>query len=47
MQYYCSECSRTCEDEKNDVKEKFYKEPGRVYNQFLTYDIKIFLVNSM
>jgi hypothetical protein len=32
-----------CEDKGDDVKDSFYKEIGRVFNQFPRYDTKILL----
>jgi hypothetical protein len=33
------------EDMSDDVKDSFYEELGRVFNQFLRYDMKILLDN--
>jgi hypothetical protein len=38
---YCSDCARPCEDKSDDVKDSFYEELGRVFDQFPTYDMKI------
>jgi hypothetical protein len=32
-----------CEDKGDDVKDSFYEELGRVYDQFPRYDMKILL----
>jgi hypothetical protein len=32
-----------CEDKRDDVKDSFYEEPGRVFDQFPRYDMKILL----
>jgi hypothetical protein len=32
-----------CEDKSDDVKDSFYKELGRVFDQFPRYDMKILL----
>jgi hypothetical protein len=32
-----------CEDKSDDVKDSFYKELGRVFDQFLRCDMKILL----
>jgi hypothetical protein len=32
-----------CEDKGDDVKDSFYEELGRVFDQSPTYDMKIFL----
>jgi hypothetical protein len=32
-----------CEDKGDDVKDSFYEEPGRVFDQFPRYDMKILL----
>jgi hypothetical protein len=33
----------SCEDKSNDVKDNFYEELGRVFDQFLRYGMKILL----
>jgi exonuclease III len=38
---YC--CSESCEDKSDDVKDSFYEEVGRVFDQFPRYDMKILL----
>jgi hypothetical protein len=32
-----------CEDQSDDIKDSFYKELGRVFDQFVRYDMKILL----
>jgi superfamily I DNA and/or RNA helicase len=32
-----------CEDKRGDVKDSFYEEPGRVFDQFPRYNMKILL----
>jgi hypothetical protein len=32
-----------CEDKGNDIKDSFYEEVGRVFDQFPRYDMKILL----
>jgi hypothetical protein len=32
-----------CEDKSDDIKDSFYEELGRVFDQFPTYDMKILL----
>jgi hypothetical protein len=34
-----------CEDKSDDIKDSFYEEPGRVFDQFPRYDMKILLGN--
>jgi hypothetical protein len=36
-----------CEDKEDDVKGSFYKEVGRVFDQFPRYDIKNLLGDLM
>jgi hypothetical protein len=43
VQYYYFECAAPCEDKGDDVKDRFYEEIGRVFDQFLRYDMKILL----
>jgi hypothetical protein len=44
VQYYCSECARPpCEDTSDDIKDSFYEELGRVFDQFPRYVMKILL----
>jgi hypothetical protein len=33
----------TCEDKSDDVKDSFYEELGRVFDQFPSYDMKVLL----
>jgi hypothetical protein len=44
MWYYCSEC-RSAEDKSDDTKDRFYKELGHVFDQFLKYYRKILFGN--
>jgi hypothetical protein len=34
VQYCCSECAAPCEDKRDDIKDSFYEELGRVFDQF-------------
>jgi hypothetical protein len=34
-----------CDDKGDDVKDSFYEELGRVFDQFPRYDMKILLCN--
>jgi hypothetical protein len=34
-----------CEDKSNDVKDNFYEELGRVFDQYPRYDMKILFGN--
>jgi hypothetical protein len=36
-----SECARLCDDKCDYVKDSFCEELGRVFNQFLRYDMNI------
>jgi hypothetical protein len=43
VQYYCCNVHARCEDMSDDIKESFYEELGRVFDQFPRYDMKILL----
>jgi hypothetical protein len=43
VQYYCLDLHSPCEDTSDDIKDSFYEELGRVFDQFPTYDMKLFL----
>jgi hypothetical protein len=34
VQFYCLNAQASCEDKSDDVKESFYEEIGRVFDQF-------------
>jgi hypothetical protein len=43
VQYYFYKFHAPCEDTSDDVKDGFYEELGRVFEQFPRYDMKILL----
>jgi exonuclease III len=43
VQYYCSDVHAPCKDKSDDVKDSFYEELRRVFDQFPRYDMNILL----
>jgi hypothetical protein len=43
VQYCVLNVHVPCEDKSNDVKDSFYEELGRVFDQFPRYDMNILL----